>query len=681
MVLDNADRVETFFPSVQSDHQLSSLAAYLPQSCNGSILVTSRSKDAAYRLVGGYSNIREVRAMDEAQGLQLLRNKLQDAPSKESAANLLHALDHMPLAISQAAAYINRRAHMTTTSYLEEFSANNKKKESLLNWETGDLRRDASASNSVVTTWQMSFECIQEERPSAADLLSLMSFFSPQGIPEPALRRHRRTSSKFSNQDGIHEMFEADLDLLRAYSLVTATAGTNVCEMHSLVQFCTRVWLSTAGNAKRWESEFVELMAREFPVAKFENWAQCQQLLPHTELLFDSSGPTNDATLKSWAQVLTNAAIYLWMLGSYKAGQVTASMAVTIQEKVLEQDDGMTLQALNNVALLMQALGRYDDAEKLHRQTLAARDKMLGQDHEATLLSLSNLAGVLQDQGKLDEAATLHRQVLNVRDKVLGRGHETTLVSVNSLAAVLHAQGKYKDAERLNREALEGWRAMLDEQHPHVLQSINNLAGSLQAQGRYDEAEPLYRQTLEWRKQQLGDQHPSTLTSMNNLASVLLAHGKYDEAERLNRQVLEARKQVDENHPFTWTSMSNLARVLHAQQKYQEAETLNRQALEGREKGLGNHHPDTLSSVNNLANLLTDLKRYEAAGLLYQRACDGLEQSLGLQHPWTIACRSDFSAMQVKEQHARSQAETKGSLYARLKMQIRRKSSRAVENT
>jgi hypothetical protein len=30
-----------------------------------------------------------------------------------------------------------------------------------------------------VTTWQMSFEQIQQERQSAAELLSLMSFFNP----------------------------------------------------------------------------------------------------------------------------------------------------------------------------------------------------------------------------------------------------------------------------------------------------------------------------------------------------------------------------------------------------------------------------------------------------------------------------------------------------------------------
>jgi hypothetical protein len=70
MVLDNVDDVETFFPSQKrkshEPYQASptSLAAYLPQSRNGTILITSRSKDAAVRLAGGYNKTMEVLAME-----------------------------------------------------------------------------------------------------------------------------------------------------------------------------------------------------------------------------------------------------------------------------------------------------------------------------------------------------------------------------------------------------------------------------------------------------------------------------------------------------------------------------------------------------------------------------------------------------------------------------------------
>jgi hypothetical protein len=59
MVLDNADDIEMFYPKqTRAEDRMATgpIAAYLPQSRNGSILITSRSKDAAARLAGGYKN-------------------------------------------------------------------------------------------------------------------------------------------------------------------------------------------------------------------------------------------------------------------------------------------------------------------------------------------------------------------------------------------------------------------------------------------------------------------------------------------------------------------------------------------------------------------------------------------------------------------------------------------------
>jgi hypothetical protein len=185
---------------------------------------------------GGYNKIREVLAMDTDEGLQLLRKKLRDPPNEESAVDLIHVLDSIPLAVTQVAAYINRRARMTVASYLNEFLRNSKKRESLLNWDAGELRRDESASNSVVTTWQMSFEQIWQERQSAAELLSLMSFFNPQGIPESVLRRHSREAARgaeLKDNGDADSAFDEDLDSLQAYSLVSMTADSDAWEMHA----------------------------------------------------------------------------------------------------------------------------------------------------------------------------------------------------------------------------------------------------------------------------------------------------------------------------------------------------------------------------------------------------------------------------------------------------------------
>ncbi|KAJ4374692.1 hypothetical protein N0V86_007565 [Didymella sp. IMI 355093] len=702
MVLDNADNVETFFPSQrrqrgEADANASAqtpLASYLPQSRNGAILVTSRSKDAAERLAGGYNKIKEVLAMDETDGLQLLRNKLRHPPPEEKAVELLRALDCIPLAISQAAAYINRRARMTVAGYLSEFRRNSKKRESLLNWDAGELRRDESASNSVVTTWQMSFEQIRQERRSAAELLSLMSFFNPQGIPESTLRRYSRdTTRKVSadnkeDEDEADSAFDNDLDMLQAYSLISVTADADACEMHALVQFCTQVWLSSFSNAEQWQQRFVALMAQELPNGEYENWAKCQQLLPHVEPLFESK-PAAEEVVETWAQVLTTSAEYLRLQGRYNSAQQLEGNVLAAREKVFGLHDRRTLASVSNLAQVLRAQGKYAEAETLNRRALEGREKKLGEQHPDTLISVSNLAVVLQYQGKYAEAETLNRRALERREKELGEQHPDTLISVNNLATVLRAQGKYAEAETLNRRALERREKELGEQHPDTLTSVSNLAVVLQYQGKYAEAETLNRRALEGREKELGEQHPDTLTSVSNLAVVLQYQGKYAEAETLNRRVLEGcekalgqqhshtltfvsnlatvlqyqgkyaeaetlnqralegrERELGEQHPDTLTSVNNLATVLQCQGKYAEAETLNRRALEGRERELGEQHPDTLTSVYCLAHLLHTLRRYAESAELYQRACDGHAEQLGPDHPHTIACRKHFAAMQ-----------------------------------
>jgi tetratricopeptide (TPR) repeat protein len=509
MVLDNVDDLETFFPSRErqrdrpdNDTQLS-LATYLPQSRNGVILVTSRNKDAAAMLVGGYNRIKEVLAMDDGECLQLLRNKLCDPPHEESAVQLLQALDRIPLAIVQAAAYINRRAPMTVAGYLEIFHKNNKRRETLLNWDAGDLRRDGSASNSVLTTWYMSFEQIRQERPSAADLLSLMSFFNPQGIPKSTLRKSREGSACEDDEEADSD-FDEDLVTLHAYSLVSTTMD-NACEMHALVQFCTRAWLSSSGNAEQWQHNFVALMAQELPMVDEENWKICQQLLPHVEPLFDNE-PATKETLVPWTQVLTNAARYLYATVRCTA-QPIAAKALSVRASVLGPSNIYTLESAAVLARLLTDKYEYEEAEKLQQRVLQELEKKFGEHHPFTLESMGDLASTILLQDRYEEAEKLYSQIIEEKKKDLGELHHSTLISIGDLAFTLCSQGRYVEAEKLSREVLEGLDKALGEHHFQTIRAVNNLAYTLCKVHRYEEAAKLYQRIYSWLTSHFGSQH------------------------------------------------------------------------------------------------------------------------------------------------------------------------------
>lgn len=82
----------------------------------------------------------------------------------------------------------------------------------------------------VLITWQILFESIRESRRSAADLLSLMSFFDRQGIPKTllynssggdAVEIHSEDDSDSEAQSSVTDEFNYDILILRRYSLIS----------------------------------------------------------------------------------------------------------------------------------------------------------------------------------------------------------------------------------------------------------------------------------------------------------------------------------------------------------------------------------------------------------------------------------------------------------------------------
>ena len=606
VVLDSADDVSFLIEtSTMSEnkrdggHTGYALLHYLPMCEHGSILITTRSKGTALSLVDD-SDIIVVKPMDYIHALALLENKLGRETEKADITELAAALEFMPLAITQAAAYINQRGpRFSVRQYLDMLQNSDKSKASLLNKDVGDFRRDREARNSIILTWQISFEHIYRIRRSAADLLSLISFCDRQAIPELLLRVRIRNSdgdekieggsssnSGFGEGDADADSakgpvddaseisdaeFEDDIVILVGYSFLSITTDSSTIQTYRLVQIATRRWLETRGQLERWKEQYIHNLWTAFPPGRYENWAVCRTLFPHAKVASDLK-PNSPAALLQWASVMYNASWY----------------------------------ALGTCAIA--------DAEDMSVQCMKVRLRELGEEHTDTLRSIDNLASVLRFQGKYEAAETMNRRALEGYEKVLGREHPDTLRSIDNLASVLRFQGKYEAAEIMNRRALEGCEKVLGREHPDTLRSIDNLASVLRFQGKYEAAETMNRRALEGYEKVLGREHPDTLRSIDNLASVLRFQGKYEAAEIMNRRALEGcEKVLGREHPDTLRSIDNLASVLRFQGKYEVAEMMNRQALEGYEKVLGREHPDTLRSIDNLASVLQDQGEHEAA--------------------------------------------------------------------
>jgi hypothetical protein len=136
------------------------LVDYLPRSARGSMLITTRSRKVAVRMAN--NEVIVVPDMDEVTAEQLLRKALITpvlADINETVLALLKQLTYMPLAIIQAAAYINAN-DVSLNDYLSLLFDADDVVVDLLSEQFEDEGRYPESKNLVAATWLISFDQI-----------------------------------------------------------------------------------------------------------------------------------------------------------------------------------------------------------------------------------------------------------------------------------------------------------------------------------------------------------------------------------------------------------------------------------------------------------------------------------------------------------------------------------------
>ncbi|KAF1975419.1 putative kinesin [Bimuria novae-zelandiae CBS 107.79] len=462
------------------------LREYLPHCERGSILVTTRNEEAALKLVERRDIVR-VEPMDEAEGLALFKKKLGPQGNNSDVAELAATLEYMPLAIVQAAAYILQRGpRCSVAKYLDEYRKSERKRTSLLDYDEGHLRRDGQAKNSIIITWQISFEYIQQTRSSAADLLSLMSFFDRQGIPEDLLRpRTKRQEAQTNQTEKVEDNGDSDLEddisqssagddefgddvvVLRNFYFISTDASGAVFEMHALVQLAMRKWLEANSKLERWQQQFVSNLRATFPTGEYENWAACQALYTHAKAALEQQ-PKDESSIAEWATVLYRAAWFATRIGNITDAEMLATKAMNARKKVLGQEHEDTLWSIAMVADAYSLGGRWDEAEKLRKQ-----HGQSGVDlPESRAVGCSRRAVCAR---RWDAAEELFVQVMETRKKKLGADHPDTLTSMANLAFTWKAQARSAEAIALMRQCVQQRQQVLKAGHPNLVSTLTVL--------------------------------------------------------------------------------------------------------------------------------------------------------------------------------------------------------------
>lgn len=198
------------------------LQSFLPRSLNGSVLVTTRNLTVAMEAAtdGGFI---EIGPMEEPLAMAPFQRQLDE----DEVRSLAHKLLFNPLAIVQGAHYIKYRAPQLSVSWLhDELDARQ------------SIEHTFSPLDALHGTLQIVFDDIKRERPTAFDLLSLMSFFDPHKVPKSLLHNIQVHEEPGEHKEVLYmeERFDIDIAGLNGLSLIYMRQDTKSMAIHSLVQ-------------------------------------------------------------------------------------------------------------------------------------------------------------------------------------------------------------------------------------------------------------------------------------------------------------------------------------------------------------------------------------------------------------------------------------------------------------
>jgi tetratricopeptide (TPR) repeat protein len=487
---------------------LSPLSEYLPFSTLGGILFTTRDHDAATRYAD--SDVVEVGEMSFSESKELLQKSLQNKrllEDQDGTAMVLTLLVNLPLAIMQAAAYLNSKS-TTILQYLELYKESSKNEITLLEMDFKGRWRYREMNNAVATTWIISFKQIQRQDRLAADYMRFIACIKEQDVPWDLLPE--LTSLQRNNA----------LSTLKGFGFLKEQEGGRFYNMHRLVHLATQNWMRHEKLMSTWTETALRRLVNVIPYGGHQHREKWTAYIPHGLQVADSLDLLETREEERF-DLFDRIGRCQSSIGQYSTAAETHRRVLELRMKVLGKEHPSTLVSMNEVGVALSYQGKYVEAEKIHQETLALSKKVLGKEHPSTLVSMNNLSQALSNQGKYVEAEKMHQETLALREKVLGKEHPSTLVSMSNLSKALSNQGKYAEAEKIHRETLALREKVLGKEHPETLESMNEVGVALSYQGKYVEAEKMYQETLALGEKALGKEHPETLVSIKNLRYVI----------------------------------------------------------------------------------------------------------------------------------------------------------------
>ena len=658
------------------------LEAYLPTG-SGHVLITSRNQ--------AWTHSAEPLEVDVFTGDESVAHLVRHVPEldPQDAQRVADALGHLPLAIEQAAAWLEQTG-MPAQTYVQQLATQTA--------QILELNQPTDYPTPVGAAWNLSLERLQERSPAGVRMLQLFAFMSAGPISMTLLYSDEMIRALLPYDRTLSELMLGRVirDIGR-FALIKVDQGSNSLQIHRLVQAVIRSQMTPA-EAERACHDVHQILVgarpRQGETDDPENWLRYNLIWPHL-----TPSRADDCNESGARELLIDWVRYQWKRGEFDAALALARRLENLWTSKLGPDDEQTLLLRFHIANVLRSKGQFSEARDLDSYVLERQTAVLGSEHPHTLMTAGGLASDLRSLGDFEQSLASDRETYRSWKEQFGDDHPRTLSAGHNLGVSLRLVGNYAEARAIDEETLARRREVLGPDHPYTLYSSADLARDLRDAATVRESIDLLRGT--WGKYQavLGDDMLDTLRTVTSLAVSLRKAGEQAEAMALTNEAYEryrtrygvdyletlscalnlacshaalgdmprARELATEvrdayqadlgpNHPYTLIACNNLTIYLRGTGEVAKARVLAERTSQAMAARLGDSHPATLSAAVNLANCLAADGELAASEGLQRTTIAALRETLGDEHPDTLICRANL-AINLREMGRREEAE------------------------
>ncbi|MDG4797558.1 FxSxx-COOH system tetratricopeptide repeat protein [Micromonospora sp. WMMD1082] len=634
LIYDNADDAEV-------------LAGLLPRTGAGHVLFTSRDD--------GSSNLPaplEVAAFTGDESTAMLRWTL--GISAEDARAIAAAVEHLPLALRLATAWIRERTRALEREGVPNLEAVGRCVAELLDW----LRRPAgeeepaeripgSRTSTVARVLDITLDTLRDVEfgPLAIRVAELGAFLSPEGIGFPLLRSvpmltQLATAAGIDPEELLLDAGEIDLVLTvgARFALFDIDWGRGAAlRMHRAIQVLLREAMPEPQRRER-HRQVLRGLAGYAPT---DPEADDRRYIPVFEELQRHLVPSGaltaeEASVRHW---VVKQVRYLFFFGDSDAWQSAVRLAQQVCDRwtATGDFDQLTMRLFVQTANLHRVLGKHQEALRLDERVLSEQRRRHGLRHFRTLIVGRGRGGDLRGLGRFEEARVEDQATLLGYQEVLGDDHPNTLMAINNLAIAFQLTGDAREALRLAHQLLARWMSLFGPEEPATWRA-SCLVGTLEREaGECELSLVTLRETLERVHELRSASHLDELRVNRSLAVTERRLGLAIAAKKRSIETFRGyRDRFGEDHPITRASLLSMAVDYYRAGDAGIAVEHAIRCLRGYERQLETGHPFTAVCSVNLGLFQRGAGEYDQAVRDGERGLRTLRARLGDTHPWTL---------------------------------------------